>query len=686
MKSKLRQELLDLLEALCEERLSPEQHARLDRLVVENGEARKLYVDYVALHGILSWDVAAAASGEMSVLRDEAVPKPATRRIVRPATIAASLAAVLLIGWSLLLLRPGADQDAPAAAVATNSDESDGSDTAPAAAAPIVLPGRDRRSDEPSISSAVAGSPLDDEQIDVPFAQDFDPVVAIHDAVASRWESVGVQPAPSAEDAEWVRRVYLDLAGRIPSATEAGEFLDDPADDKRAALIDELLDSPEFARNFATAWTNLLIGRSENRRLDRGNLHAYLRGQFAQNRPWSETVTALITAEGSAKESGPANFLLAHLNNEAVPATAVTARCFLGLQVQCTQCHAHPFYREWGQEQFWELNSFFQQTAVERKAAEDGSGMEFVLTNRPVGGPTYYENRAGEMKVAFPKFAETEVDPDKATNRRRELARLIVAGDDPQLARAFVNRTWAHFFGYGFVNPVDDMGPHNAASHPELLQALANHFVAGDYDVRALCRAICNSAPYQLASRPGDSETNDDPQYGDPPLFSRMYLKPLSAEQLYDSIQVATLADEFPARAIESSAKARHEWIGQFFADENTEENCESSTFGGTLPQALTMMNGDLVTQAVSGAEQTRLSAILAATPDESERIRQIMLATLSRYPTRDELNGIREFLRKSVRQQVQSGRVPNARAAVEESLKDVYWACLNSTEFIVNH
>ena len=210
---------------------------------------------------------------------------------------------------------------------------------------------------------------------------------------------------------------------RRPERARTWSF--DRLTESRAQLVEALVESPETARNFATEWTNLLIGRTANPELDRAALQRFLQDQFASNRPWSETVTALITAEGSARENGAANFLLAHLNNEAVPATAVTARCFLGMQVQCTQCHAHPFYKEWGQEEFWELNSFFQQTAVERKPSAGGGPMTLTLATRDTGGPTYYENRSGEMKVAFPKFANTEVDPGKATNRRHELARLL---------------------------------------------------------------------------------------------------------------------------------------------------------------------------------------------------------------------------------------------------------------------
>jgi len=691
MTPQTRHDLLHLLEALCEERLTPEQHAQLDRLVVTNAEARRIYVDYIALHGMLTWDVASAAGQPVAPLKD--VPPGRRRRLLLRAGVGVIAVAAAALLVALLLHTPRNAANRPEQPVANTDDVVDpaaGTDSV-AVNPPIVLGNPPVRASagEPAISAAsperrTAVDPQDFAPIDVQVA--LPPVAAINAALESGWERADVQPSPVADDAEWMRRIYLDLAGRIPSADEAHAFLDNADSDKRSQLVDTLLESPETARNFATSWTNLLVGRAPDPSIDRPALHRYLQDQFAGNRPWSETVTALITAEGAASDNGPANFLLAHLNNEAVPATAVTARCFLGLQVQCTQCHAHPFYKEWGQDQFWELNSFFQQTAVERKPSADGKAMTLELVNRTVGGPTFYENRNGEMKVAFPRFAETEVDPGAATNRRAALADLLLAGDRPQLARAFVNRTWAHFFGYGFINPIDDMGPHNPATHPGLLDRLADEFTASNYDVRSLCRMICNSEPYQLSSRPGDSNAGDDPTYGDPPLFSRMYLKPLTAEQLYDSLQVATLSDTQPGRLLANTDAQRQAWIVQFFAAEQTDENCESTTFGGTLPQALTMMNGDLVSQAVSSAGETRFRTILAGTPDESERIRRICLAVLSRPPTKDEVASIREFLRRSVRQQVQTGRAPNAKAAVEESLRDLYWAYLNSSEFVVNH
>lgn len=685
-----RSALLLLLEALCEERLTPEQHARLDRAVVTDPEARRLYLEYVELHGMLYWDTAVAAPAEqplipVAVADPHSVFTPQSRRFVA----AVCAAAVIVIAAAVVPIAWNAGNDGPeATAPVADVDSAESRPLHNPIGPPVVIGGLERGRESAAERPASAEHGLaSGTRAPKPIANPADAediVSAINRAIEEGWAEAGIEPSPVANDAEWGRRVWLDLAGRIPTPDETEQFLSDAREDKRARLIDALLERPEFARHFATGWTNLLVGREVPPELDRDRLFRFLQDQFARGRPWSETVAALVTAEGAADENGAANFLLAHLNNQAVPATAVTARCFLGMQVQCTQCHAHPFYPGWGQEQFWELNSFFQQTEVVPVPRDGGRTLQ--ISDRAVGGPTFYENRSGEMKVAFPRFSDTEIDAGTAVNRRQELARLLVSGERPQLARAFVNRTWAHFFRFGFTNPVDDMGPHNPPTHPELLDRLADEFVASGYDVQALCRAICRSRPYQLTSLAAESHAVDAPEEGDPPLFSRMYVKPLTAEQVFDSLLVATEAQPGDWSFSPEADVRRQEWIARFFLAEETDENCESTTFDGALPQALAMMNGDLVQRAVSGAESTRLAEILRSTPDEAERIRRITLAVLSRHPTREELSAVRELVRRNVRQMVQSGRAPSARVAVEESLRDVFWAYLNSSEFIVNH
>src|SRR5579872_486683 len=375
----------------------------------------------------------------------------------------------------------------------------------------------------------------------------------INQQVRQGWIDNGVLPSEPADDAEWVRRVHLDIVAHIPELETVQKFLADKDKAKRAKLVDKLLDEDEgYVRNFTTIWTNNLIGRAPpraNSGILRAPLQKFLRESFGKNRGWNEIVTDLLTAEGNNEKNGAANFLLSHLNEGAVPATAISARLFLGMQVQCTQCHNHPF-NEWKQNAFWEFNSFFKQARrkpVQRYNEKTGR-MDVVaaeLDRFEFGGPIFFERRNGLMEVAFPKFNGTEVNPEAGTDRRKELAAIITSGERTQVSDAMVNRMWGHFFGYGFTKPVDDMGPHNLPSNPVLLERLSQEFVAAKYDLRQLIRWICNSEAYNLSSRmnPKNPKTKqDNPAGGDVAMFSHVYLKSMTAEQLYDSLIIATNA------------------------------------------------------------------------------------------------------------------------------------------------
>ena len=193
-------------------------------------------------------------------------------------------------------------------------------------------------------------------------------VAFVDEHIRGGWKTAGLEPSPVATDAEWIRRVYLDVIGHIPPEEAVDAFLDAHSERHKAAVVEHLLRDPGYARNWATVWANLLVGRDPRTPgVHRDELEKYLRDSFAANVPWNEIVYSLVAAEGTAEQNPAANFLLAHLNQDAVPATGLTARLFLGIQVQCTQCHDHPFTKD-KQDRFWELNCFFQQTEVVSRA------------------------------------------------------------------------------------------------------------------------------------------------------------------------------------------------------------------------------------------------------------------------------------------------------------------------------
>ena len=431
---------------------------------------------------------------------------------------------------------------------------------------------------------------------------------------------------------------------------------------------------PRSSTSFSTApdtsaigrplWTNLTIGRKQVRFVNRTGMERFFREAFAQNRPWNEVVRELVGAEGRSDENGAVNYLLAQMvnNDEAVQATAKTTRLFMGVQVQCTQCHNHPF-NEWKQDQFWQINSFLRQTRrINHRKFDSASGRQVddyaELVSGNFSGPVYFEKRSGEMQVAYPIFNDAKVDPGSETNRRRELARLMTSGDNPLIARAMVNRTWAHFMGCGFTTPVDDMGPHKPPSHPELLDRLSQEFVKNGYDVRRLIRWICDSEAYNLTSRAGKKNTVDDPTRGHVPLFSRMYPKPLEAEQLYDSLLMATRAENSGETNWAEAQKQRDAWLQQFIIAFGTDEVDEANTFTGTIPQALLMMNGPLVQKATSAEKGSFLCSVLESDGDETRKIQQLYLSALSRHARGHEESAATELAGIRTRQ---SGRVPRS-------------------------
>ena len=521
----------------------------------------------------------------------------------------------------------------------------------------------------------------------------------INHFIRVRWEEAGVTPAAQAPDAEWCRRVYLDVIGRIPTIYEMRQFLTDRSPNRRANLVNRLLESDEYAeeyaRNWSNVWENLLIGRSnDNELINRDGLRQYLRRTFVNNKAFDQFATELLTATGSNRPGDPdfngaVNFLLDNLQESATPATAKAARLFLGVQVQCTQCHNHPFY-EAKQNQFWELNAFFRQAkavstrdageVVARLVDEDFAGEG----NTPAEAEIYYELRNGLMKAAYPVFLTGEQIPPSGrvsdVNRRRELAALVTSSD--LFRRAIVNRTWAHFLGYGFTKPIDDMGPHNAASHPELLEQLASAFGQGGFDYKRLIKWIVLSEPYGLSSR-ATKDTIDQPEAGNVPLFSRFYIRQMRPEELYESLLVATHSAPDAAtystgeQSLAELEREKNRWLQQFTIAFDTDENDEATTFDGTITQTLAMWNGELVRKATSGQQGTFLHEVAQnvrrADTAGQKVLQDLFLAALGRNPKAAELNQAQELLRR------RGGDVTAA-------LQDIWWALLNSNEFILNH
>lgn len=522
------------------------------------------------------------------------------------------------------------------------------------------------------------------------------PIELIDRAINQNWHAFGLKPSKIEDDQKWARRVYLDIIGRIPDAREAQAFQQIRAKDKREKLVDLLLEdgqyTEEFAGHWSAVWSNLLIGRSggtaRNSFVSRQGMAKYLRDSFASNKPYDAMVRELITATGTTKPgtenfNGATNFLADKVNDEkATLATSATTRIFLGLKVQCAQCHNHPT-DVWSQNKFWEMNAFFRQTRALRRYAQGTDRVDFIelidedfpgeaQPSTPSEADIYFDQPDGVTRVAFPIYLDgTEISRSgyvHEVNRRAELAKWIVEHEN--LALMMVNRTWAHFLGHGFTRPVEDLGLKVPISHPELLDRLAGEFRQSGYDIRQLIKWIVLSKPYQLSSATTSAQDVDDPSKGDIPQFSHFYSRQMSAEQLYESL---ITVGGVTRGSLEQQQAQRDRWLSQFVIAFGTDEGDESTTFNGTIPQVLMMFNGELMRNACKAEPGSFLGNVITADTRFENKIQELTQFALSRRATSAELRVAAQMLQSR----------PDKP---QEVLQDIWWAILNSNEFIMVH
>ena len=508
-----------------------------------------------------------------------------------------------------------------------------------------------------------------------------------------QWNEQGIIPSEFATNTEWVRRIYLRLLGRVPTSSELMPFLEqDVTEQTREALVNRLLFSTQYSEEYLQYWTNLwtntLIGRHGGTGKDKAHregLAKYLYDSLQINKPYNQIVSDLISATGKSHPdaegfNGAVNFLLAATNeDDTTLATSRTTSLFLGQKLQCAQCHNHPS-SDIGQNQFWEMDAYFSQLEIVALGKEKTAGYELLNTDfRGVETPNgdagnYFEQPNGVARLAFPAFlGHAEASASGAIenfDRRGRLASLV--SNSPLLERTLVNRMWSHFFGYGFTTEVEDMGPHVQITHPQLLQSLANQTRANKYNLKLLLKWIALSDPFLRSSVYSKSNDIDSPELGDQPLFSRYYSRQLDPEEVYQSLLVLS-GKTRKANSFGQQQLAQRSWLGQFTRQMETDEGEETNTFKGDIHQSLVLMNGDLMKQVTSLEEDTVLKRIVASQHPTQEKVRQLFLASLARYPSDEELNQIKQL---SV----------EAKVAEQQFLQDIWWALLNSSEFILDH
>jgi hypothetical protein len=486
----------------------------------------------------------------------------------------------------------------------------------------------------------------------------------IDQAIGKRLQAEQIRPSPLADDAEFLRRVYLDITGVIPPANKAAAFLDSRDANKRAQLIDELLSSPGYGRHMADIWESYLLPRtSDNRRLQAEPLSRWLEESFNSNKPWDQFVTELITASGTQDQNGAVTFFLA--NPTADKVTDTVSRLFLGVQLQCAQCHNHPFTK-WKQTEYWGMAAFFTKVKSDRvrPAAMQGS---------PPGVSENGKGRAarlpGSAKIVPAKFLQGEEPKlDTSAPYRPVVANWLTSPENPFFARAMVNRLWAQFFGRGIVDPVDDMHDGNPPSHPELLQELAGQFAANHFDVKFLIRAICNSQTYQRTSKPNDKDDSGAN------VFAHMAIKVNSPEQLYDSLlavvgppgrEAAARNRPVPNQGKQVPGPNPRSAFVNFFL---IEDGSDPTQYQAGIPQALRLMNSPQLSGGAVALEQA-----LKSSQSPAQVIERLYLATLSRRPTQAESERLAHFVRTH-------------GTEARKAYRDILWAVLNSSEFALNH
>jgi hypothetical protein len=499
-------------------------------------------------------------------------------------------------------------------------------------------------------------------------------------AFEADWRAAGITPAPSADDAEFMRRVYLDITGKIPSVAEAQAFLDDAGADKRHRLVESLLARGSFAAHFANVWRELLLPGTNTNNETRAlapAFEAWLKVRFAANVPYDALVSEILTARLTAAAAqpvvarrttlapSPAAFFQVN-ENKPENLAANAARIFLGMQVQCAQCHDHPF-SHWRRHEFWALAAFFGGLQPNMEQANG----EVVPVAATSASPLSIKIPETDIIVEA-KFLDGSAPPFRAgEDARLTLSRWLTSRQNRYFAKAAVNRLLDLFYGHGFVEPVDDLDARHPPSHPELFEEIATQFACHHYDLKFLVRTIAATRAYQLSSRTEaegtGSEASDQVEH-----FARMPLKRMTPEQLYDSLLEATGFRDARPQNPNPNPFSDDSMRGQFlarFADDSARRS-EAQT---SILQALSLMNGSFTAGAASPDRGQLLSAVNELPYlDTAGRIEALYLATLSRRPTADEMSRVVAYIGQS--------------SSEKEALGDLFWALLNSAEFIFNH
>lgn len=490
--------------------------------------------------------------------------------------------------------------------------------------------------------------------------------------VDAKLQRLKIQPSPVVDDAGFLRRVSLDLTGQLPDPNEVRAFVADPTPSKlkRAHLIDKLIGNPAFIDHWTLKWGDLL--QANRKYLGEKGVYAFdewIRESFLANKPYDKMVREILASSGSSYENPAANFF--RVTRDPKPTMEKTTQVFLGVRMVCAQCHDHPFER-WTQNQYYEMSAFYSALGI-RPGYEVGE--EIVYHQRDDFDMKHpKDGRVMKPKFIVPASYGSSGPAPADSHRRMALAEWVTAKDNPFFAKSTANRVWSYFFGRGIIDPVDDIRASNPPSNPALLDALTKDFIDHGFDLRQLMRTIANSRTYQ------SSLSTNEWNAGDSDNFSHAIPRRLSAEELMDALTMAAGARPvFPETPPETRAEQLPDpHIGKegfldLFGRPSRESSCECERRSDlSLPQALNLVNGKTVSDAVADGNGRIAKAILSGKPDR-DLLDELYLASFSRLPTAAELDYGLKYL----------GSGSRGRAALAQ---DLLWALLNSKPFLYNY
>lgn len=524
------------------------------------------------------------------------------------------------------------------------------------------------------VSVFTASEPLGAPVENLPSPKNF-----VDELVFANLKQLGIPPSPLCDDATFLRRVTIDIAGRLPTIEESQAFLADTAPTKRAAVVDTLLASPGYADYFANKWSALLKNRRDEATDKTANFafHSWIRDSLLENKPYHQFVLELLGATGDIQSNPPAAWYKRVKEPQAQ--LEDVAQLFLGVRMACAQCHHHPFER-WSQDDYYRLSAFFTQLGRKPTTVQNENIIFHKRGIATAENPKTHE----KLKPAPLGAPPMEILPDE--DPRLHLAHWMSAPDNPFFAKALVNRYWKHFFSRGLVDPEDDIRDSNPPSNPALLAALASHFIDSGYDLKEVVRVITQSQAYQLSSMPNDLNGVDQQN------FSRFYPRSLSAEVLLDSIDVVTgatsnFADVPPgtcAVALPDNSFNKSSYFLSVFGRPDGASACECERVeSSNLSQSLHLMNSTEIRQKLSVKNGTA-DKFLTNGKSIQENVERLYLISFSRLPNETERSVAEEYLNRS--QTGADGKTADSKQALKLAYEDLIWALINTKEFRFNH